>query len=75
MGLPAKSTSRYANNNVIVFNLRAIPDRRAKAGAAQKNGDSDRLIIESLRWRDAASADIAFRQPGTRLVEVSTQIG
>jgi hypothetical protein len=36
MGLPAKSTSRYANNNVIVFNLRAIPDRRAKAGAALK---------------------------------------
>lgn len=25
MGLPAKSTSRDANNNVIVFNLRAIP--------------------------------------------------
>lgn len=25
MGLPAESTSRYPNNNVIVFNLRAIP--------------------------------------------------
>jgi hypothetical protein len=25
MGLRAKSTSRYANNNVIAFTLRAIP--------------------------------------------------